>query len=316
MPTRGPRWPEKMNQMKTFVEEYYFRHNTQPQIKLIAETFELSRATTLRYIAEMKKHGMIENRKKGIITKKMRQDMDRTESAARAQGRKGLIGGLTVLSRDILGEELYTVKILDDSLKGSDIQRGDTLLVRRKNTAEDGEMIIARAGGWNVIGRYYSDKQTGRAIIRRENMRMPDICTDDYRILGVVAHVIHCVPEVRETSTNEAEGTELVRCGEEKLIPIRMMDDSMKDAGICVGDILLARKTKKVEEGDTVIATINGINIIGRIRINRNQTRPDETMLCTTRSVRYDIDDCDIIGVVVHVFHELQPTAHKKIVAC
>lgn len=312
MPVTGPRWPEKMEQIKIYVENYFFEHRAQPSVALIAKTLGLGESTAGHYIAEMKRRGMIENRKRGIITKEMRREMERADKAAHGHGCLSSFDSLTAIPHSIFGEDLYAIKVLDDSMKGASICKGDTLLVRRQNTAEDGEIIIARADGWNVIGRYYREDHTGKAVIHRENMRMADIHSGDCRIFGVVAHVIHYMPEIVSTNTEEKEEYRAVRCGREELVPVRMMDDSMSDAGIRTGDMLLVRKKKTVEPGDIVIASISGINVIGRIRINEYRTKPSETTLCTGRfSKPFNIDDCEVIGTVVHVFHQLQPEMQK-----
>ena len=86
---------------------------------------------------------------------------------------------------------------------------------------------------------------------------------------------------------------------------VRVVGDSMSDAGILEGDILIVDSSLQARHNDVVIALLNGELTVKRLieRGGRMWLKPENP--------RYDLiqigefDDLQIQGVAIHVIHPL-----------
>lgn len=84
--------------------------------------------------------------------------------------------------------------------------------------------------------------------------------------------------------------------GNSEMFMLRAFGDSMIDAGISKGDLLVIRKTCEANDGDIVVAMVNGENTLKRIYKEK-----DEIRLHPENKAMQDIfvKDCEIQGVLV-----------------
>ncbi len=86
---------------------------------------------------------------------------------------------------------------------------------------------------------------------------------------------------------------------------VRVTGDSMIDAGIHDGDLLIVDRSCRPKDKDVVIAAVNGELTVKRMRIkNRRITLVPENRNYTSQSVS-DEEEFEIWGVVRHVIHSL-----------
>ena len=83
-----------------------------------------------------------------------------------------------------------------DSMIDAGIYDGDTVYVRKQNTAFDGEIVVAMvedecSDGWNAtLKRFYRDVKNGRYILHPENSKLSDIVVDKVHVVGVAVRVL------------------------------------------------------------------------------------------------------------------------------
>ena len=75
-------------------------------------------------------------------------------------------------------------------MTGAGIDPGDLVVVRKQETAEDGEIVVALVDGENTLKRYFRDEAHQRIRLHPENPTMDDIYVRQCRIQGVACHVI------------------------------------------------------------------------------------------------------------------------------
>lgn len=88
------------------------------------------------------------------------------------------------------------MRISGDSMTEAGIFDGDLAVVDKSLTAADGDFIIAYVNGDFTIKQFRLDKNQQRGWLVPWNKQYPEIeidPNDDFRIWGVVTHVIHTV---------------------------------------------------------------------------------------------------------------------------
>ena len=63
--------PETMNQIKEFVDKYYFENNKSPSVRKIANGIGIVGSTAFRYLQEMNEKGMLVYDGKSVTTEKI-----------------------------------------------------------------------------------------------------------------------------------------------------------------------------------------------------------------------------------------------------
>ena len=84
----------------------------------------------------------------------------------------------------IFAEECFMLVVQGDSMKNAGILEGDQLIVRRQETAENGEIVVALIGEEATVKRYFHEADTIR--LQPENDEYEPIYTRDCQILGKV----------------------------------------------------------------------------------------------------------------------------------
>jgi repressor LexA len=93
--------------------------------------------------------------------------------------------------------------------------------------------------------------------------------------------------------------------GDGNLIMLRVVGDSMIDAAIADGDLVVVRRETDVENGDIVAALIDGVEIEGTVKTFR---RTDGHVWLIPHNPAYRPipgDNADIVGKVVAVLRRL-----------
>lgn len=68
------------------------------------------------------------------------------------------------------------------------ISPGDLLVLRKQDSADDGEIVVALVDGETTLKRLYH--RDGKIVLHPENKRMKDIIVDDCNVQGVLVSCI------------------------------------------------------------------------------------------------------------------------------
>lgn len=94
----------------------------------------------------------------------------------------------------IRGGETFALRVRGESMRDEGILPGDLVIVRKQETALNGQTVVALVNHEATIKQYY--RKAGRTELRPANATMPPIIitqADDFRIEGIVVGVIrHC----------------------------------------------------------------------------------------------------------------------------
>ncbi len=86
------------------------------------------------------------------------------------------------------GRELFALKVRGESMVGAGILPGDTVLLERTSTVEDGEIAAVWLEDAATVKRVYREK--GRIRLQPENDRMEPIYTRACEVLGKVIGLV------------------------------------------------------------------------------------------------------------------------------
>ena len=93
------------------------------------------------------------------------------------------------LSRDFeTTSETFILNVKGDSMKEIGIYSGDKVIIRKQDTAENGELIAALVNDSATVKRFF--KRDGKFILHPENSAYDDIIVDELIVLGKVIGLI------------------------------------------------------------------------------------------------------------------------------
>jgi len=86
-------------------------------------------------------------------------------------------------------KDCFCLRVTGDSMMEDHIRDGDYVIVEKRETAENGETVVALLGGGEVtLKKFFKEK--GRIRLEAARAGMKPIYTKDVRILGVVIGVL------------------------------------------------------------------------------------------------------------------------------
>ena len=88
------------------------------------------------------------------------------------------------------GEDLFMLRVDGTSMIDAGIMNGDKIIVRRQETAENGEIVVAMVEDSATVKRFY--RRSGQIILHPENESLSDMIFEDGQvsILGKVVGLI------------------------------------------------------------------------------------------------------------------------------
>ncbi len=194
-----------MERISNFVGDYYRMRYTSPTVRTIAEALDISKSTAHSYLVEMGKRGML-SYEDGTISnlEKIRKTKTGLFSAP-------LVGSIRCgdpeteveqvemyisLPEAIFGTgEFYLLRAVGDSMEEAGISDGDLVLIRKQDTCEKGDIVVAMDENRENTLKVYDgvNKENKKAILRYANEEKypgKKIEVTELIVQGVARHVI------------------------------------------------------------------------------------------------------------------------------
>jgi len=198
----NPRNEEKKRQIYDFINEYVTERGCFPQTAVIAEGVGCAKSTVSKFVSRLREEGLIE-RVSGarMITRDTPTAYRKMPIVGRvACGKPRLaiedIQGYLPVPREIIGDDGFGLIAEGESMVEAGISPGDIVYVRRQDTADDGDIVVAMIddgvgdGESATLKRFYRDQKNKRFILHPENSAMQDITVPSLRIIGVAVRVL------------------------------------------------------------------------------------------------------------------------------
>ncbi|MGH9458915.1 MAG: transcriptional repressor LexA [Thermoanaerobaculia bacterium] len=192
---------ERQRDILQFIREYQRERGVAPTHREICESFGFSSyGTVYKHLSILQKKGLIRrdwNQKRGVEL--VEPPAPRAaESGTRELPLFGVIAAgrpLEVAPGDevvavpdhLTGRgENYVLKVRGDSMIEDGIHDGDLVIIEHRQTAENGDMVVANVAGEVTLKRFYRDR--GRVRLQPANAAMAPIYArpEDVAIQGIV----------------------------------------------------------------------------------------------------------------------------------
>ncbi len=192
-----------------YVAEYQRRRGISPTFQEIADHLGISKVTVFEHVRALEKRSVVRTEK--FLSRSMEivdsavlqqladsgeepeeltlpmlgyisagQPLDSVESSERLDVRTALGAGK---------RECFVLQVRGNSMVEDHIKDGDYIVVERRNTARNGETVVALLeNGETTLKRFYKDG--GRVRLQPANGTMKPIYADNVRIQGVVTGVL------------------------------------------------------------------------------------------------------------------------------
>ncbi len=191
----------RQSEVLKFITNFIRENDYSPSCREIAEGVGLSSpATVHQHLQALRQKGYMDEEGE-IITRNRLED----QFMARVRGFELPLAGLitagapieaveeketmSVPETFVQDENSFVLKVKGDSMIEEGILSGDYVIVEKKNTARDGEIVVALIDGENAtLKRFYREKN--RIRLQPANSSMEPIYAQDVQIQGVVKGVI------------------------------------------------------------------------------------------------------------------------------
>lgn len=183
---------------KEYIVSYQKEHGISPSYRNIMHELRFSSLSMVqKYVLALEKDGKIERtvvgniqtpiklKKQGVTMAPLVGDIacgDPTEEESNIQESIELPNAI------FGGGDLFMLHAKGESMIGAGIEEGDLLVIRKQNTADDGDIVVALTDGKNTLKRIFHKR--GQVILHPENPKLKDIVANDCVVQGVL---ISCI---------------------------------------------------------------------------------------------------------------------------
>ena len=192
----------RQREILDFLDSFIARHAYAPSLDEIRRGLGLlSLATVHKHLTNLEEKGCIRripNRSRAIELVPARVPGRAVElpllgSVAAGAPIEAVVGGekVTVPEELVSARDTYALRVRGDSMIDEQIRDGDIVIVEDRQTADDGEMVIALLGGSDAtLKKLYRDN--GRIRLQPANVAVPPLVVDagEVRIQGVVVGLV------------------------------------------------------------------------------------------------------------------------------
>ena len=186
----------KMQAVLKFINEYNAEYGYAPTVREICAELNIkSTASAYYYLEKLKDEGWLSkspNKNRAVSFKK------------NASVNIPLIGTVTAgqpifayenyedyysfPAGSFRGSELFMLSVQGESMIDAGIYNGDKIVVRKQQTAENGDIVVALLDDSATVKRFY--KRDGHFVLHPENETMQDIIVSEVAILGIVIGLV------------------------------------------------------------------------------------------------------------------------------
>ena len=192
---------KRQQEIFDFIKRYGAEHGYPPTVRDIGKAIGLTSSSTVHaHLANLEKVGLL--RRDPTKPRALEVLVDKAKQAV-APGGLPLVGqvaaGEPMLAEENIEEYVtvpgiaggdegeFILRIKGDSMKDVGILEGDHVVVRRQDTAADGEIVVALVGDEATVKRFF--RESDHVRLQPENEALEPIRVRDVEVLGRVVGV-------------------------------------------------------------------------------------------------------------------------------
>ena len=199
---------KRQQEIFDFIKRYSSRHGYPPTVRDIGKAVGLASSSTVHaHLANLEKVGLLRrDPSKPRAIEMLDKAVEGVKSVVRPSGLP-LVGqvaaGQPVLAEENIEEYVqlpaeiggdegeFVLRVRGDSMRDAGILEGDHVVVRKQETAGDGEIVVALVGEEATVKRFYRENDHVR--LQPENPAHEPIRTKDVQVLGRVVGLYRSV---------------------------------------------------------------------------------------------------------------------------
>jgi repressor LexA len=195
---------KRQKEIFEFVKRYSAKHGYPPTVRDIGKAIGLTSSSTVHaHLANLEKLGLL--RRDPSKPRAIELLVDKAKAAV--TGAVPVVGqvaaGQPVLAEENIEEYVqvpdqaggdageFVLRISGESMKDAGILDGDHVVVRRQDTATNGDIVVALVGDDATVKRFF--KESDHIRLQPENDALEPILTSDATVLGKVVGVLRRV---------------------------------------------------------------------------------------------------------------------------
>ena len=185
---------EKISKVYDFIVEFTKENGFPPSIREIcANTNIKSTATAYSYVEKLKTKGLLSK----TSTKNRTLKVSNLSNNIKTIPLVGVVtAGTPILAQENIegmyplppefdtNSDFFALAVKGTSMINAGIYDGDKVIVKKQNTAENGDIVVALIDDSATVKRFY--KKENKIILHPENDELSDIIVDNVYILGIV----------------------------------------------------------------------------------------------------------------------------------
>lgn len=189
---------ETLQRMEEYIRERQRKDGVSPSYRRIMHALGMSSLNLVqRYVLALENHGRIRRTRLGSIALPKRLDAGKNKitplvgdiACGQPSFAEENIEASYALPEAIFGKgELFMLHTHGDSMIEAGIREGDLIVVRKQNTADDGQIVVALVDGETTLKRLFH--RNGKIVLHPENRQMKDIVVENCEIQGVLVSCI------------------------------------------------------------------------------------------------------------------------------
>ncbi len=191
---------QKLYDVLDFINQYSEENGFPPTVRDICHELSIkSTATAYSYVNRLKEMGLLnkaENKKRAVTLKTadvVKVPLIGTVTAGQPIFAVENFDGYYALpSAEFRGDEMFMLRVSGESMIEAGIYDGDKIIVKKQETADDGDIVVAMFDDGieegATVKRFF--RREGKIILHPENETMSDFVLDKVTILGRVIGLI------------------------------------------------------------------------------------------------------------------------------
>ncbi len=185
----------KSQEVFDFIQKFIAENGYSPTVREICKACDIkSTATAFTYINQLALRGIInkaDNKNRAVSLKQnvVTVPLIGTVAAGRPIfATENYEGFYSIPGNFFSGEDLFMLNVHGDSMINIGMYEGDKIIVKRQETADNGDIVVAMVDDGATVKRFF--KRDGKFILHPENDDMQDFVFDEVTVLGKVIGLI------------------------------------------------------------------------------------------------------------------------------
>ena len=190
---------DTMDEIIQAIDDFFFDHHRTPSNTELANAVGRSRSNIHSYLREMDRLGMVRYDGKTLettVTRKTNPGITYSPilgsvACGEPQYEEENFEEYVALPTALFGSgDFFLLRAKGESMIEAGIEPGDLVVVRKQNTASDGDIVVALVDDETTLKRFYLDEERGCVRLHPENRTMDDIYVRQCYIQGIAKNVI------------------------------------------------------------------------------------------------------------------------------